>query len=245
MSSKKHKFYILRHGETDANVSGKIQGSSDFSRLTENGKEQARLLGAALVNTLEISNGVYVSPLSRSRDTLSIIRAVHEKFGKNEVILDCLREIDFYDWEGKREDEIIAEYPESWEAWKRGDANNLVVLDKSNPGQCSERYPLHELWTRAEEVWKIIHQLEEEEYTYKYQAAEDTEVTDVTTRSSILVCHGTLGQALLGTSFAKDVSFFGKNTFPNCGMLEIEWDMKEVAGKHKFYEKATKWKWFS
>jgi hypothetical protein len=35
------KVYILRHGQTDANAGGIIQGSADFSSLTELVKQQA------------------------------------------------------------------------------------------------------------------------------------------------------------------------------------------------------------
>ena len=43
------RFYIIRRGETDANAADVIQGSSDVSRLTENGKEQAKSIYDALV----------------------------------------------------------------------------------------------------------------------------------------------------------------------------------------------------
>lgn len=238
MTAKTHKFYILRHGETDANVSGRIQGSSDFSKLTENGKEQAISLGKALVNCkLEITNGVYVSPLSRARETLSLIRSIHDKFGRDETVLNDLREIDFYDWEGKLKDELIEEYPESWQAWEKGQAHNLWVIDKFN-GNNENRYPLLELWTRAENVWKTIHRLEEEEYSK--DRIDETKGNDKKIKTSILVCHGTLGQALLGTSLQEDSSFFGKHVIKNCEMVEIEWTLEE----DKFNGKASNWKWF-
>lgn len=200
------------------------------------------MLGKALVNNLDITNGVYVSPLSRARDTLSLIRTVHHNFGRPETVLKDLREIDFFDWEGKVKDELIAEYPDSWQAWESGQAQNLLVPDSSNPNKLSNRYPLVELWVRADDVWKTILKLEEEEYTET--SDQGTTENEDTVRSSVLVCHGTLGQALLATSFKEDISFFGQHVFPNCGMVEIEWIIEKKSQGHKFQEKAAKWRWF-
>jgi len=76
-----HRFYIIRHGETDANAADVIQGSSDVSRLTEKGKEQAASLYEGLVRVANESYGgelrvdaIYCSPLTRARDTLKILR---------------------------------------------------------------------------------------------------------------------------------------------------------------------------
>lgn len=44
----KPKFYILGHGQTGTNASGRIQGMSDFSKLTELGKYQDKALGKEL-----------------------------------------------------------------------------------------------------------------------------------------------------------------------------------------------------
>jgi broad specificity phosphatase PhoE len=44
------RFVIMRHGETNHNSLGIIQGSSDVSRLTEQGLEQARSAGVALAH---------------------------------------------------------------------------------------------------------------------------------------------------------------------------------------------------
>ena len=54
------RFYIIRHGETDANAADVIQGSSDVSRLTETGKEQAKFIYDALVR---MANNDYHSEL--------------------------------------------------------------------------------------------------------------------------------------------------------------------------------------
>ena len=42
------RYLVLRHGQTDHNRDGIIQGSSDVSRLSDRGRTQAREVGAAL-----------------------------------------------------------------------------------------------------------------------------------------------------------------------------------------------------
>ena len=65
------RFVLLRHGETDFNALGVIQGSSDASRLSARGAAQADAAGAALarLDGMRIER-VCVSPLTRARATL-------------------------------------------------------------------------------------------------------------------------------------------------------------------------------
>ena len=64
-------FYVFRHGETSYNVSGHIQGHSNDSRLTANGKLQARAAGYKLKSkNIEI---IFSSPLDRAVETGRII----------------------------------------------------------------------------------------------------------------------------------------------------------------------------
>jgi probable phosphoglycerate mutase len=61
---------VTRHGETDWNVAGILQGWLDVA-LNERGREQARALAAAFAATGFTS--VYTSPLRRSLETAEII----------------------------------------------------------------------------------------------------------------------------------------------------------------------------
>ena len=224
------RFYIIRHGETDANAADIIQGSSDVSRLTETGKQQAKSIYDALVRMANndyhselIVDAIYCSPLTRAKDTLSILRKSYEDSRSNgraatvilptdAIILKNLREIDFYGWEQKGKNYLNLNFPAEYQAWKEGDPHGLVVDD------C---YPLLEVWKRAAEVWKEIRELQP-----KKQDSGGVHV---------LVCHGTLGQALLSTAFGIDATAFRRNTFPNCGIAEIHW--------HPDREFATAWRW--
>ncbi len=61
---------LVRHGQTDWNLAGRIQGSSDIP-LNETGREQAREAGRMLVQ--ERWDAIVSSPLIRARETAEII----------------------------------------------------------------------------------------------------------------------------------------------------------------------------
>ena len=64
---------LVRHGESEWNRAGRIQGQAD-SPLTELGSEQARAIGRYLRGQLDIGLlRMYSSPLARARQTAAII----------------------------------------------------------------------------------------------------------------------------------------------------------------------------
>lgn len=63
------KLYVVRHGKTDWNVMGKMQGSTDTS-LNEIGIKQAELAKKKIKEQIDICIS---SPLSRTKETASII----------------------------------------------------------------------------------------------------------------------------------------------------------------------------
>jgi probable phosphoglycerate mutase len=64
---------IVRHGETDWNISGILQGWIDVP-LNERGHLQARELGASFAHAG--FSGIWSSPLSRARSTAEIIAGI-------------------------------------------------------------------------------------------------------------------------------------------------------------------------
>ena len=77
---------VIRHGETDWNTSGKLQGREDIP-LNENGKLQAERCGLALNN--QKWRAVFTSPLSRAKETAVIIANVldvHEVYEENDLV---------------------------------------------------------------------------------------------------------------------------------------------------------------
>lgn len=66
------KYILIRHGETDWNKEGKIQGQKDIP-LNEVGEQQAREVAQILKETFHITI-IYTSPLQRARKTAEIIQ---------------------------------------------------------------------------------------------------------------------------------------------------------------------------
>jgi len=63
----------LRHGQTDWNAQGRIQGRTDIP-LNETGREQARAQALALVSHEPPVDVIYASPLLRARETAEIVQ---------------------------------------------------------------------------------------------------------------------------------------------------------------------------
>lgn len=63
---------LVRHGESEGNAAGRIQGQTD-APLTPRGREQAALLGDWLKARDLRWQAAYASPLARARDTAAIL----------------------------------------------------------------------------------------------------------------------------------------------------------------------------
>ena len=94
--------YFIRHGETDWNKQGLIQGWTD-TELNERGHAQARALGAALaaIPGLATEFRFIVSPLTRTRQTMEHIAGALSLDGSKVDIDPAVRELGFGVWEGK------------------------------------------------------------------------------------------------------------------------------------------------
>lgn len=92
---------FLRHGETDWNVEGRLQGQRDIP-LNDRGRVQARRNGTAIIAAMPgIADYDFVaSPLVRSRETMEIARRAMGLEPSAYRLDDRLREITFGDWEG-------------------------------------------------------------------------------------------------------------------------------------------------
>lgn len=112
-------FYLVRHGQTDWNRAGKIQGTTDIP-LNETGRQQAEQLATVLKERSGYPaktriDAVYASPLARAFQTAEIL-AKEEKLPLRR--LTGLRERDFGCWEGKSWQQVEAEYPVEFHLWR-------------------------------------------------------------------------------------------------------------------------------
>ena len=85
---------LVRHGETDWNADGRLQGHTDRP-LSDFGRRQARQLADELAG--EDLEAIYASDLARARETAEI---VGEQLGLPVVLEPDLREKDWGTWEG-------------------------------------------------------------------------------------------------------------------------------------------------
>jgi broad specificity phosphatase PhoE len=105
------RVFLLRHGETCANIEQRYQGKTQ-SELSELGISEAKELSKFL--SKERFSAVYSSTLTRSFHTARIIAAAHEL----EVIqVKDLIERDYGVWENMTFDEIRKKYPSMYSRW--------------------------------------------------------------------------------------------------------------------------------
>lgn len=91
-------FYLIRHGESEANLAGKAAGGGVDSSLTQTGIEQARALGDVIENLVIKPSQIFVSPMKRARHTAEIINT----YLKLPVtIVENLEEHHVGEWEGQ------------------------------------------------------------------------------------------------------------------------------------------------
>jgi probable phosphoglycerate mutase len=108
------ELYFVRHGETDWNAEGRYQGSRDIP-LNARGRGQAALNGELLSQLLERGGRSatdfdwYVSPLSRTRETMDLVRAHQREPLPNVTIDPRLIEISFGIHEGRLHHELVSE----------------------------------------------------------------------------------------------------------------------------------------
>ena len=119
------RFFFVRHGETSWNREGRIQGRTD-SALNPLGRRQAGAAGGILARLLaerglDPGRLAYAcSPLSRTRDTMELLRGV---LGANLPAVACndrLVELSFGAWEGRTWDDLARREPAAMAARARG-----------------------------------------------------------------------------------------------------------------------------
>ncbi|WP_298358625.1 histidine phosphatase family protein [Rhodoblastus sp.] len=111
------RLFFVRHGETDWNVEGRLQGRQDIP-LNGVGREQSARAGRKLKDLLA-SAGLrpeetpfQSSPLGRARETLEIARRAMGLHGEGCAFDDRLLEFTFGRWEGLTWPEVCARDPD-------------------------------------------------------------------------------------------------------------------------------------
>ena len=152
---EKMRLWLIRHGETEANVAGLYSGHSPTS-LTEKGVTQARALHHLL---REVPfDQVLCSELERAQHTARL--ALHERDIPTHTT-PLLNEMYFGDWEMRHHRDLSREDPESYAAWCN-DWQNAVPTNGEGFQAFSLRVQqfISELpmWSTAENVLIVSHQ---------------------------------------------------------------------------------------
>ncbi|GHT64875.1 phosphoglycerate mutase [Spirochaetia bacterium] len=197
-------FYFIRHGQSEGNIAGILQGRLEYP-LTAAGREQAAARGLSLQKMLADVDGsrtlFYASPLSRAAETAHIIAAQLKtaRPGAAEialpppVFLDDLQELDLGSWTGK----ILPEMPQAEpETWKRFQARSWDAV----PGAESAA----SLYDRAVRVWTALRE------GAKKSGAE----------AVIVITHHGIIQWLIKTTFGVR-TWFPLIPMSNCGLSRL------------------------
>lgn len=102
---------LVRHGQSEWNASRRLQGQADIE-LSPQGRAEADALRDTIAGILP--NRVVTSDLKRVRETAERI------CGTTARAEPRLREIDVGAWTGRSIDELIAQAPDEYAAWRAG-----------------------------------------------------------------------------------------------------------------------------
>lgn len=105
--------YLIRHGQTDWNVMGRIQGSYD-SELNETGVKQAEALSSHVLESNIVFSKIYSSKQKRALQTAQILS---DATSLECIPVDGLEEVRFGEWEGLTWDEVREKYSKEFDEW--------------------------------------------------------------------------------------------------------------------------------
>lgn len=113
--------YIARHGETEYNRQGKMQGRGIDIPLNKTGRMQARAI-ADILKDKSIDH-IFSSSLRRSMETAEIIAWTLRKKYNSYSELD---EMNFGRFEGKPSEEIEDDLEEVHQSWRKGNTDHKI-----------------------------------------------------------------------------------------------------------------------
>ena len=178
---------LARHGETEWNRDRRFQGQRDVP-LSDTGREQAHVLAEQAAREERPIAALYTSPLSRAAETAKV---VGERLGLAPRADDRLKEVDVGDWEGRLKDDVEAEDPEAWAAFRAaGD---------------EFRFPGGESF--AEQQERVVAAL--------------VDVTQAHELPALLVCHRGVVRCALAHTHRRGLETYHEWTVPNAELVRL------------------------
>ncbi|MXZ92395.1 MAG: histidine phosphatase family protein [Chloroflexi bacterium] len=126
------RLHLLRHGETDINAAGRLQGTTN-SVLTPLGRRQAREMGIASLAWNPVA--IYSSPLSRARD---VAAQIGDLTGLPVTVEPRITEMNMGALEGVTIQEMREGWPDLYQGWRR-DASSVTMPDGESLGDVQQR----------------------------------------------------------------------------------------------------------
>jgi len=182
LEDNSRRVYLLRHGETDWNKAGKIQGGGFDIPLNENGRGQARSAARAMED-IPLSL-VASSPLSRAAETADMLTQGRNGYYER-ILVPGLTEMSFGEFEGfpRRRDDVC---PDLKARYHKIDNECNEDPTKAFPGGESASM-VAERATAA--FFEMLDQFSHHQHI-------------------ALVCHSRLNRILISDAFLKDVNQF-------------------------------------
>ncbi|MEG0308496.1 MAG: histidine phosphatase family protein [Clostridium sp.] len=176
------RLFLIRHGQTDWNLKGKIQGSYDIE-LNDTGIKQAKELGNKIIGENYKFSKIYSSSQIRAVRTSEILSEITNI---EYITIKGLEEINLGEWKGLSWIEVQNKYPVEYEAWY---INRRYT--KPPKGEAYEEM-LERVLTS---IYKIIN--------------ENSNDVAIVTHSAVIMC---LQCYITNTSFDKMTNFKTDNT---------------------------------
>ena len=190
------KLVLVRHGETEWNKLGKFQGQRDIE-LNARGILQAKETALAVVAWQHST--VYSSPLKR---TMQVAQEISRLSGKPVEPAPGLQELSLGDLEGVTGEEMRANWPEVYAAW-RDDPASVAMPNGETLVQLQDR------------VWNALLQLE--------QAHLQTQTQD---EALILVSHNFAIRSMIGKILGMPLSNFHRMSLSLSSICTVEIDQR-------------------
>ncbi|WP_018526308.1 histidine phosphatase family protein [Alkalispirochaeta alkalica] len=202
-------FYLIRHGESQGNARGIVQGRADVP-LTDRGRDQAARTGRWLEGLGVHPRAVRTSPLQRARETARLITGLTPEDPRCDVITD-LQELDTGIFSGYSLEEARKEMPREYQEFT---ARSWDAV----PG-AEGRVALAD---RALRAWQALVE------TAKGLSREDSPEDSPGGSVPVVICvtHGGLLQWLLKTSFGatpeEPREWMPLIKASNCGVFQLD-----------------------
>jgi alpha-ribazole phosphatase len=113
---------MVRHGQTAASRDNRFSGSAD-PPLTAAGEAMAQAFAHTYASMKW--DAIYTSPMLRTRQTADPLCRLA---GVQAIVEDGLKEVGYGDWEGLRQEDVKAQWPEAFEHWAHD------VASRGTPG---------------------------------------------------------------------------------------------------------------